>query len=120
MLIALVVVLGGIYAGRRGSADPPAAVPPAPTPVPLPHGATPEQLQVSAEVWAWFNDRIASLEAKVDHLTELIEAGTVRESRLERLLRIAVRALTRANKKLRRAQLDEEPMDRELIPYSID
>lgn len=120
VLIALIVVIGSIVAGRRGQSTPPPATPPTPTQLPLQPGATPEHLQVSPEVWTWFNNRITSLEGKVDHLTELVEAGTARESNLSRLLRIAVRSLTRANKRLRRASLDEEPMDRELIPYSID
>lgn len=80
----------------------------------------PAALEVSPEIWVHFSGKISGLEAKVDHLTTLVEAQTIRVTTLERLLRQAMRLLRSAHRQLRAAGTDPEPVPAELIPYSID
>ncbi|MFJ3834431.1 hypothetical protein ACIPY6_02820 [Streptomyces sp. NPDC090054] len=80
----------------------------------------PAALEVSPEIWMHFSGRIAGLETKVDNLTSLVEAQTVRVTTLEKLLRQAMRLLRSAHRQLRAAGTDPEPVPPELIPYSID
>jgi hypothetical protein len=74
------------------------------------------ELRVSPEIW----ERFSILEAKVDHLTVLVEEKKEEVSRLERLLRLAMRIVRRANRRLAAAREIPEEIPRELIPYSID
>ncbi|MEU8538359.1 hypothetical protein OH540_21385 [Streptomyces sp. BPPL-273] len=74
------------------------------------------ELRVSPEIW----QRFAVLEAKVDHLTELVEQKKEEVTKLERLLRAAMRIIRRANRRLAARQETPEEIPRELIPYSID
>lgn len=74
------------------------------------------ELRVSPEIW----ERFAVLEAKVDHLTELVEKKKEEVTALERLLRMAMRIVRRANRRLARSGAPPEEVPRELIPYSID
>ncbi|MCF0087177.1 hypothetical protein B0E37_02237 [Streptomyces sp. MH192] len=74
------------------------------------------ELKVSPEIWR----RFAVLEAKVDHLTAIVEAQKEKVTRLERLLRMAMRIIRRANRRLVARQEVPEEIPRELIPYSID
>ncbi|MGR3870999.1 hypothetical protein ACUXZZ_20695 [Streptomyces graminifolii] len=76
----------------------------------------PAELRVSPEIW----ERFAVLEAKVDHLTELVEKKKEEVTALERLLRMAMRIIRRANRRLARSGAPPEEVPRELIPYSID
>ncbi|MFD3717287.1 hypothetical protein [Streptomyces sp. NPDC058674] len=80
----------------------------------------PPALEVSPEIWMHFSGRIRGLEDKVDHLTDLVEAQTVRVGSLEKLLRMAMRVIRRANRRLRAAELEPEPIPAELVPYSIE
>lgn len=77
--------------------------------------STPE-LRVSPEIWR----RFAILEEKVDHLTALVETQKEKVSSLERLLRMAMRVIRRANRRLTASQQTPEEIPRELIPYSIE
>lgn len=74
------------------------------------------ELRVSPEIW----ERFAVLEAKVDHLTALVEQKKEEVSSLERLLRSAMRIIRRANRRLVARQETPEEIPRELVPYSID
>ncbi|MDX3087205.1 hypothetical protein PV620_30335 [Streptomyces sp. ME02-6978a] len=74
------------------------------------------ELRVSPEIWK----RFAVLEAKVDRLTAIVEAQKEKVTRLERLLRMAMRIIRRANRRLTARQELPEEIPRELIPYSID
>lgn len=76
----------------------------------------PGELRVSMAIW----DRLRSLEAKVDHLTEMVEQQRERASTLERLLRTAMRTLRRANRRLKAGRLPEEEIPSELVPYLVD
>lgn len=113
VVIAVVGVIGSVLVARVS------------VPKPLPAGSAeaddgPPVLEVAPEIFSHFAGRIRSLEDKVDHLTAAFEAQTVRVSTLERLLRLAMRIIRAANKRLRGAGLDPEPIPVELIPYSID
>lgn len=74
------------------------------------------ELRVSPEIWA----RFATLEAKVDHLTVLVEQQKEKVTGLERLLRMSMRIVRRANRRLSAAREVPEEIPRELVPYSID
>ncbi|MFE6482387.1 hypothetical protein ACFVGN_05530 [Streptomyces sp. NPDC057757] len=74
------------------------------------------ELRVSPEIW----ERFAVLEAKVDHLTQLVEQKKEEVTTLERLLRMAMRVVRRANRRLARVGQVPEEVPRELVPYSID
>ncbi len=74
------------------------------------------ELRVSPEIW----ERFAVLEAKVDHLTQLVERKKEEVTTLERLLRSAMRIIRRANRRLVARQEVPEEIPRELVPYSID
>jgi len=74
------------------------------------------ELRVSPQIWA----RFATLEAKVDHLTVLVEQQKEKVTSLERLLRMAMRIIRRANRRLSAAREVPEEIPRELVPYSID
>ncbi|MFE2360107.1 hypothetical protein [Streptomyces virginiae] len=115
VVIAVVGVIGSVLVARVSA------------PRPAPAGPALEDedrsapaLEVSPEIFSHFSNRIRSLEDKVDHLTTAFEAQTVRVTTLERLLRQAMRVIRAANKRLRSAGLEPEPVPRELVPYSID
>lgn len=77
----------------------------------------PGELKVSPEIWR----RFSVLEDKVDHLTAIVEEQREKVSTLERLLRVAMRIIRHANRRL--VTVHEQPPEeipRELIPYSID
>ncbi|MFD0353524.1 hypothetical protein ACFVHW_07205 [Streptomyces sp. NPDC127110] len=116
VVIAVVGVIGSVLVARMSA---PRAIRPVPTAGPVEDEERPA-LEVSPEIWAHFSGRIRGLEDKVDHLTELVEAQTVRVTTLERLLRQAMRIIRQANRRLRGAGLEPETVPPELIPYSID
>ncbi|MFE2747303.1 hypothetical protein ACFXKX_23745 [Streptomyces scopuliridis] len=74
------------------------------------------ELKVSPEIWR----RFTVLETKVDHLTEIVEEQRTKVSTLERLLRLAMRIIRRANRRLHAAELPTEEVPAELVPYSIE
>ncbi|MGQ4349676.1 hypothetical protein [Streptomyces sp. SAS_275] len=74
------------------------------------------ELRVSPEIWR----RFSVLEEKVDHLTEIVEQQKEKVGALERLLRMAMRIIRRANRRLAAAHEVPEEIPRDLIPYSID
>lgn len=74
------------------------------------------ELKVSPEIWR----RFTVLETKVDHLTAIVEEQRTKVTKLERLLRLALRIIRRANRRLRAAELTPEEVPAELIPYSIE
>lgn len=76
-----------------------------------------EELSVSPEIWRDLSGRITELDAKVSHLTEVVERQTQQVGFLERLLRTAVRIIRRQQVTLRRAGLPEEPIPAILMPY---
>ncbi|MGW2985472.1 hypothetical protein [Streptomyces goshikiensis] len=118
VVIAVVGVIGSVLVARVSAPRP--AVPPAGPPPDADEDRPPPALEVSPQIWSHFSGKISGLEAKVDHLTTLVEAQTVKVSTLERLLRQAMRIIRSANKKLRAAGLEPETIPAELIPYSID
>ncbi|MGS2589279.1 hypothetical protein [Streptomyces hebeiensis] len=56
----------------------------------------------------------------MDHLTTLVETKKAEVSALERLLRMAMRIIRRANRRLAVRQKPPEEIPLELVPYSID
>ncbi|MFJ9394668.1 hypothetical protein ACIRQT_07260 [Streptomyces californicus] len=76
----------------------------------------PGELKVSPEIWR----RFEVLEAKVDHLTTVVETKKIEVTTLERLLRQAMRIIRRANRRLAAAHEAPEEIPRELVPYSIE
>ncbi|MFD3802657.1 hypothetical protein ACFWTC_03290 [Streptomyces sp. NPDC058619] len=121
VVIAVVGVIGSVLVARVSAPKGPQS------PVHGPPAAAegdddraPGALEVSPQIWSHFSGKITTLEAKVDHLTELVEHQTIRVSTLEKLLRQAMRVIRRANRRLRTAELEPEPIPPELIPYSID
>lgn len=112
-VIALIGLVGMLATGKRGPRELPPGGPPEPTP-------DKQQLQVSPQIWGSLNTRIGELEHKVDRLTEVVEAAMEREKTLIRLLRVAVAALRRANKRLKQANQPEEPVPSELLPYGAE
>lgn len=120
-VVALLSLVGMIYTARRGAREQRAA--------PLPGGSTegpdeapgkPGQLQVSPAIWTDMQGQIKKLEKKVDHLTVVVEQGTTRERTLREHLRMAMKVIRRANRRLRAAGQPEEPVPTELIQYSLD
>lgn len=78
-------------------------------------------LEVSPEIWVHMSGEISALKGKVDRLTELVEAQTVRVTTLERLLRQAMKLLRSAHRQLRAVGTEpDQQVPTELIPYSID
>ncbi|MFD5631572.1 hypothetical protein [Streptomyces sp. NPDC127072] len=75
-----------------------------------------DDLKVSREIWR----RFSVLEEKVDHLTAIVEQQKEKVGHLERLLRMAMRIIRRANRRLAGHQELPEEIPRELIPYSVD
>lgn len=111
VIIAVVGAIGAVLVARVST---PRASPPAVGgPVEEPREG---ELRVSPEIW----ERFAVLEAKVDHLTALVERKKEEVSTLERLLRSAMRIIRRANRRLVARQEAPEEIPRELVPYSID
>lgn len=112
VVIAVVGVIGAVLVARIS----------APRTAPDRHGPEGDdlrdvsELRVSPEIW----ERFAALEAKVDHLTELVEKKKDEVTTLERLLRMAMRIVRRANRRLVRGGAPPEEVPRELIPYSIE
>ncbi|MDQ1037285.1 cytochrome c556 [Streptomyces sp. V3I8] len=74
------------------------------------------ELRVSPEIWR----RFSVLEEKVDHLTAIVEQQKEKVTHLERLLRMAMRIIRRANRRLAVHQEAPEEIPRELVPYSFD
>lgn len=74
------------------------------------------ELRVSPEIWR----RFSVLEEKVDHLTAIVEQQKEKVTHLERLLRMAMRIIRRANRRLVGRQETPEEIPRELVPYSFD
>jgi hypothetical protein len=113
-VVAAIGLFGAIYTGRRGPGGPKGEIP---------ADAAAEvveisgQLQVSPAIWQDMQGKITKLEQKVDHLTDLMEQGQGRESRLKDLLTAAMRVIRRANRRLDAAGLPEEPVPSELTPY---
>ncbi|MGW1938944.1 hypothetical protein [Streptomyces goshikiensis] len=113
VVIAVVGVIGSVLVARVSA------------PRPLPAGQVevddgPPVLEVAPEIWQHMSGKITTLEGKVDHLTALVEAQTVKVSTLEKLLRQAMRLLRSAHRQLRAVDVTPEPVPPELIPYSID
>ncbi|MFG2976313.1 hypothetical protein ACGFYY_25435 [Streptomyces sp. NPDC048331] len=116
VVIAVVGVIGSVLVARVSAPRPAPAGPP----VDLDDDRGTPALEVSPEIWTHFSGRIRGLEDKVDHLTELVEAQTIRVTALEKLLRQAMRLLRRAHQQLRVKGHEPDPVPPELIPYSID
>ncbi|MFI8360699.1 hypothetical protein ACIGD1_11125 [Streptomyces sp. NPDC085612] len=114
-MIAVVGVIGSVLVARVSAPRPAPAGPP----VDL-DDDRPTVLEVSPDLFQHFSGRIRGLEDKVDHLTELVEAQTIRVTALEKLLRQAMRLLRRAHQQLRVKGHEPDPVPPELIPYSID
>ncbi|WP_435285899.1 hypothetical protein [Streptomyces bacillaris] len=118
VIVAVLGLIGAVLVARM-------SVPrerPAPAPaVTEPGGELPPPgLQVSPEIWQYVSGRFATLEAKVDNLTVIVETKKAEVSALERLLRQAMRIIRRANRRLVAVHETPEEIPRELIPYSID
>lgn len=75
-----------------------------------------DELRVSPEIWR----RFEVLEAKVDHLTNVVETKKIEVTTLEKLLRQSMRIIRRANRRLAARHEIPEEIPRELIPYSIE
>ncbi len=121
VIIAVIGVIGAVLVARVSTPQSPRVVPPppaAPPEVQLPAGH--EGLLVSPEIWTHFSGRIGGLEAKVDHLTELVEHQTERNTLLDKWLRLAMRIIRRQARTLRQNGLPQEQIPQELIPFSID
>jgi len=112
-VVAAIGLLSLLVTGRRG----PREVPP---PAGTAQDPTPEQLQVSPAIWKDMRGEIRELRTKVDHLTDVVEQGSTRERSLREHLRMAMKVIRRANRRLRAAGQPEEPVPVELIPYSLD
>ncbi|MGW0347552.1 hypothetical protein ACWDX8_13220 [Streptomyces anthocyanicus] len=111
VVIAVVGAIASILVARISTPRPAAE-----RPVEDDDGREVGELRVSPEIW----QRFAVLEAKVDHLTELVEQKKEEVTRLERLLRSAMRIIRRANRRLVARQEAPEEIPWELVPYSID
>lgn len=81
---------------------------------------TADGLQVSARIWEEFSTRVARLERQVVDLQQAVEEKTAEVNLLKRLLRLAMRVLRRANRRLTAVAQPAEEVPQELIPYSID
>ncbi|MCX4540508.1 hypothetical protein [Streptomyces sp. NBC_01565] len=113
VVIAVVGVIGSVIVARVSAPRPQPA-----GPVEVDEGLP--VLEVAPEIWQHMSGKITTLEGKVDHLTALVEAQTVKVSTLEKLLRQSMRLLRSAHRQLRAAGTDPDPVPPELIPYSID
>jgi hypothetical protein len=109
-VVAFIGLIGVLATGRRGPRELPPGTP----------GDTDKQLQVSPQIWMSLNSRIGELEGKVGVLERDAEAAKEREKFLTRLLRLAVAALKRANRRLRNADQPDEPVPTELLPYGAE
>lgn len=118
VVIAVVGVIGSVLVAKV-SAPKPAPVGPV-LAAEADEERPPPVLEVAPEIWQHMSGKITTLEGKVDHLTALVEAQTVKVSTLEKLLRQAMRLLRSAHRQLRAAGTTPEPVPPELIPYSID
>ncbi|WP_331445877.1 hypothetical protein [Streptomyces xanthochromogenes] len=113
-VVAAIGLIGVIYTGRRGPRPPSGEIQASgPAEVVEISG----QLQVSPAIWQDMQGKITRLEQKVDHMTQLMEQGAEREGRLRELLRTAMKVIRRANRRLAAANLPEEPVPAELVPY---
>ncbi|MFE1543597.1 hypothetical protein ACFW61_24395 [Streptomyces microflavus] len=119
VLGVVIAVVGGICSVLVARVSTPR---PAPAPAVTESGGElpPPGLQVSPEIWDYVSGRFATLEAKVDNLTVIVETKKAEVSALERLLRQAMRIIRRANRRLVAVHEQPEEIPRELIPYSID
>lgn len=131
-LLAVVVSVGGGLIAALVQRARASAAANQPAPVPAVTGGSPAASQglfVSPEIWQRLNDdystRIAHLEQTQREQTEQIrllqrrvEQGETERTALERLLRIAVRALLEANRRLRGAGVPEVGLDPQLAPYT--
>ncbi|MGW2260260.1 hypothetical protein ACWCXE_20960 [Streptomyces sp. NPDC001780] len=107
VIIAVVGVVGSVLVARVSTPRPAAGAL---------EGDDGDELRVSPEIWR----RFEVLEQKVDHLTTLVETKKAEVSALERLLRMAMRIIRRANRRLAARQAPPEEIPLELVPYSID
>lgn len=112
VIIAVVGTIGSVLVARISTPRQHHAEPEMPA---LPPG---DGLKVSPEIWRDLSGRIAELDAKVSHLTEVVERQTEQVGFLERLLRTAMRIIRRQQVTLRRAGLPEEPIPAILMPYA--
>ncbi|MFD4740631.1 hypothetical protein ACFWNQ_25185 [Streptomyces virginiae] len=119
VVIAVVGVIGSVLVARVSAPRPAPVTAGAASPVDL-DDDRPTVLEVSPDLFQHFSGRIRGLEDKVDHLTELVEAQTIRVTALEKLLRQSMRLLRRAHQQLRIKGTEPDPVPPELIPYSID
>jgi hypothetical protein len=111
-------VIGSVLVARVSAPRPAPAGPP--MPVELDERGSPV-LEVSPDLFTHFSGQIQDLKNKVDHLTTLVEAQTIRVTTLERLLRQAMKLLRAAHKQLRAVGTEpDQQVPTELIPYSID
>lgn len=118
VLIAVVGVIGSVLVARVSAPRP---APAGGAPVDLDDDRGTPALEVSPEIWIHMSGEITALKGKVDRLTELVEAQTVRVTTLERLLRQAMKLLRAAHKQLRAVGTEpDQQVPTELIPYSID
>lgn len=120
VVIAVVGVIGSVLVARVSAPRPAPATAGTASPVDLDDDRPPVVLEVSPDLFQHFSGRIRGLEDKVDHLTELVEAQTIRVTALEKLLRQSMRLLRRAHQQLRIKGTEPDPVPPELIPYSID
>lgn len=114
VVTAVLGLIGVIYTARNGPDRRPTGGRALPAP-PGEMGGS-DQLRVSPEIWR----RFEVLEAKVDHLTTVVETKKIEVTALERLLRQAMRIIRRANRRLAAHGEVPEEIPRELIPYSIE
>ncbi|RDG37978.1 hypothetical protein [Streptomyces corynorhini] len=108
VIIAVVGVIGAVLVARVSTPRPAAGAPE--------DDADADELRVSPEIWR----RFEVLEQKVDHLTSIVEHQKEKVTALERLLRMAMRIVRRANVRLVARQEPPEEIPTELIPYSLD
>ncbi|MFE9853695.1 hypothetical protein ACFYPN_33625 [Streptomyces sp. NPDC005576] len=111
VVIAVVGLIGSVLVARISTPRP------APTNERMPLDAgDADELRVSPEIWR----RFEVLEAKVDHLTNVVETKKIEVTTLEKLLRQSMRIIRRANRRLAARNEIPEEIPRELIPYSIE
>lgn len=120
VLGVVIAVVGGICSVLVARISAPRDRPPLAPPTDGVGEFPPPGLQVSPEIWDYVSGRFATLEAKVDNLTLLVETKKAEVSALERLLRSAMRIIRRANRRLAARGETPEEVPRELVPYSIE
>lgn len=120
VLGVVIAVVGGICSVLVARISTPRERPAPPAAVAEADELPPPGLQVSPEIWQYVSGRFATLEAKVDNLTLLVETKKAEVSALERLLRQAMRIIRRANRRLAAVHEQPEEIPRELVPYSIE